>query len=149
MGGPVCVAYLAWSHTLSVQTPPPTCYQLITEGLDGAPPEQAHNHNVDNVTLNYPCPVSRLRVVSHTGLQHTFWISDGDQTPLGPGGRPLIFFSIDDGRSQILRQHLPGAHHLHFSSIDGGRYQILLQHPLGSPPSTFSSIDGGRSRILR
>jgi hypothetical protein len=28
-------------------------------------PEQGHNHNLDSVTLNYPCPVSRLRVMSH------------------------------------------------------------------------------------
>jgi hypothetical protein len=28
-------------------------------------PEQVHNHNLDSVALNYPCPVSRLRVVRH------------------------------------------------------------------------------------
>jgi hypothetical protein len=28
-------------------------------------PEQGHNHNLGSVALNYPCPVSRLRVVSH------------------------------------------------------------------------------------
>jgi hypothetical protein len=24
-------------------------------------PEQGHNHNLDGVTLNYPCPISRLK----------------------------------------------------------------------------------------
>jgi hypothetical protein len=28
-------------------------------------PEQGHNHNLDSVALNYPYPVSRLRVISH------------------------------------------------------------------------------------
>jgi hypothetical protein len=59
-------------------------------------PEQGHNHNLDSVALNYPCPVSRLKVISHNrtkyrengtreqkyffvyhayaGLQHTSWI---------------------------------------------------------------------------
>jgi hypothetical protein len=28
-------------------------------------PEEGHNHNLDSVTLNYPCSISWLRVVSH------------------------------------------------------------------------------------
>jgi hypothetical protein len=28
-------------------------------------PEQGDNHNLDSVPLNHPCPVSRLRVISH------------------------------------------------------------------------------------
>jgi hypothetical protein len=28
-------------------------------------PEQGHNHNLDSIALNYPCPISRLRVISH------------------------------------------------------------------------------------
>jgi hypothetical protein len=28
-------------------------------------PEQDHNHNLDRIALNYPCLISRLRVVSH------------------------------------------------------------------------------------
>jgi hypothetical protein len=27
--------------------------------------EQGHNHNLDSVVLNYPSPISRLRVVKH------------------------------------------------------------------------------------
>jgi hypothetical protein len=37
-GGPVCAACLAWSYTISVHTPPPERYQLITGGLGAAPP---------------------------------------------------------------------------------------------------------------
>jgi hypothetical protein len=29
------------------------------------PPEQVYNHNLGSVTQNNPCPVNRLRVVSH------------------------------------------------------------------------------------
>jgi hypothetical protein len=29
----------------------------------GHAPKQGHNHNLDNIALNYPCPISRLRVV--------------------------------------------------------------------------------------
>jgi hypothetical protein len=40
MGGPVCAACftLAWSCTLSMHTPPPGCYQLITGGPNAAKP---------------------------------------------------------------------------------------------------------------
>jgi hypothetical protein len=37
-GGPVCVAYLAWSYTLSMDTPPPGPCRLITGGPNGVPP---------------------------------------------------------------------------------------------------------------
>jgi hypothetical protein len=63
-------------------------------------PKQGHNHNLDIIALNYPCPVSWLRVVSHNrtkcrengteeqnyflsimSMQLTTHLSD-------PGGRP-------------------------------------------------------------
>jgi hypothetical protein len=28
-------------------------------------PEQSHNHNLDSVTLNHSCPISRLRIINH------------------------------------------------------------------------------------
>jgi hypothetical protein len=28
-------------------------------------PEQGHNHNLDSIILNYPCLISRLKVVNH------------------------------------------------------------------------------------
>jgi hypothetical protein len=65
VGGPVCATSLAWSCIIIVHTPPPGHCQLSTGGSDAAPPEQVHNHNLGSVRLNYPCPVSRLRVVSH------------------------------------------------------------------------------------
>jgi hypothetical protein len=34
-------------------------------GSDDTCTKQGHNHNLDSVVLNYPCPVSRLRVVSY------------------------------------------------------------------------------------
>jgi hypothetical protein len=34
------------------------------------PPEQVQNHNLDSVAVNYPCPISRLRVVSHNRTKH-------------------------------------------------------------------------------
>jgi hypothetical protein len=67
-------------------------------------PEQDHNHNLDNVALNYPCHVRRLRIVRHNrarctenGIhewsyfylyylcrsQHNFGTMDGDWTSLG------------------------------------------------------------------
>jgi hypothetical protein len=33
-------------------------------------PEQGHNHNLDSVALNYPCPVSRLKVISHSRTKY-------------------------------------------------------------------------------
>jgi hypothetical protein len=33
------------------------------------PPEPDHNYNLDSITLNDPCPVSRLRVVSHNKIK--------------------------------------------------------------------------------
>jgi hypothetical protein len=32
--------------------------------------EQVNNHSPDSVALNYPCPASRLRVVSHNETKH-------------------------------------------------------------------------------
>jgi hypothetical protein len=34
------------------------------------PPEQDHNHNLESVALNYPCPVRRLRIVRHNKARH-------------------------------------------------------------------------------
>jgi hypothetical protein len=42
-----------------------TLSQLSTRARTTHATEQAHHHNLDSVALNYPCPVSRLRVVSH------------------------------------------------------------------------------------
>jgi hypothetical protein len=33
-------------------------------------PEQGHNHNLDSIALNYPCPVSWLRVISHNRTKY-------------------------------------------------------------------------------
>jgi hypothetical protein len=38
---------------------------LSTGGRIAHAPEQGHNHNLDSVALNYPCPVGQLRVVRH------------------------------------------------------------------------------------
>jgi hypothetical protein len=110
------------------------------------PPEQIHNHNPGSVTLNYPCLINRLRVVSHDRTKHrvagpmsriTFCLSYpcrftthlsnprwGPDPPTGAWGPAIDVFSIDAGRSRILQQHLPGG-----------------------PPSTFFNVDGGCSRI--
>jgi hypothetical protein len=33
-------------------------------------PEQDHNHNIDSVALNYPCPVSRSGIIRHNRTKH-------------------------------------------------------------------------------
>jgi hypothetical protein len=32
-------------------------------------PEQAYNHNLDSVALNYSCPISWLRVIRHNRIK--------------------------------------------------------------------------------
>jgi hypothetical protein len=32
-------------------------------------PKQGHNNNLDSAALNYPCPISRLRVISHNRIK--------------------------------------------------------------------------------
>jgi hypothetical protein len=79
--------------------------------------EQIHNHNLDSVTLNYPHPVSRLRVVSHNRtkckdngthdqnyflsiipMQVTTHLSDPgwglDPPRWEPGSPPSMFFTL-------------------------------------------------------
>jgi hypothetical protein len=33
-------------------------------------PEQGHNHNLDNITLNYTCPVSRSGIIRYNKTKH-------------------------------------------------------------------------------
>jgi hypothetical protein len=86
--------------------------------------EQSHNHNLDSVTLNYPHPVSRLRVVSHNRtkckdngtsdqnyflsimpMQVTTHLSDpgwGPDPPSVGAREPTVdIFYVDGGRSRI------------------------------------------------
>jgi hypothetical protein len=100
-----------------------TLSQLSTGGPDSTCPEQVHNHNLDSVALNYPCPVSPFRVMSRnrtkcrengTHEQNYFlsimpmqvyntplgsWI--GTDPPYGglPRGPQSTFLSVDGGRS--------------------------------------------------
>jgi hypothetical protein len=38
-------------------------------GPNGTCLKHGHNHSLDRAALNYPCPVTRLRVVSHSGTK--------------------------------------------------------------------------------
>jgi NAD(P)H-flavin reductase len=100
------------------------------------PLERVHNHNSGSVTLNYPCPISRLRVISHSktnfreagphelnylfiyhihaGLQYTLQIPDRDRTPMGAWGTPSTFLSVDGRCSQISVSTSHGARRRHF-----------------------------------
>jgi hypothetical protein len=81
-------------------------------------PEQDHNYNLDRIALNYPCLISRLRVVSHNRTkcreneirehnyffsclcrsQRTFRTLSGDRNPHEGRGAPSTFLSVDGGR---------------------------------------------------
>jgi hypothetical protein len=87
--------------------------------------EQGHNHKLDSVALNYPCPVNRLRVVSYnktkcrengTREQNNFLSIMPMQvyttplvSPMGTGPPPPVgarvpvidVFYVDGGCSQI------------------------------------------------
>jgi hypothetical protein len=88
------------------------------------PFEQVHNHNLGSVTLNYACPVSRLRVVSHNRTKHreagpmsritslstipmqayniTFGSRMGTGPPMGAWGPAVDISSFDGQRYRIL-----------------------------------------------
>jgi hypothetical protein len=136
VGGPVCATSLAWSCILIVHTPPPGHCQLSTGGSDAAPPEQVHNHNLGSVRLNYPCPVSRLRVVSHnrtkrrragpmskitlclsypcrftTHSSDPEWRLTPPPSPTGAWGLAFDVFRVDSGHSRISDTTSQGPHH--------------------------------------
>jgi hypothetical protein len=85
-------------------------------------PEQGYNYNLDSVALNYLCPVSQLRVVSHNRtkcrenetheqnyflsimhMQVTTHLSDSGwrptPPPMGAWGPAVDISCIDGGRS--------------------------------------------------
>jgi hypothetical protein len=94
-------------------------------------PEQDHNHNLDSVALNYPCPVIRLWIVRHNGTKcrenetrewsylylccscrphHTFESWFESEPPRG--SRPTIDVSdIGGRRSWTPDSASQGAHH--------------------------------------
>jgi hypothetical protein len=86
-------------------------------------PEQGHNHNLDSVALNYPCPVSWLRVVGHNRTK----------CRENESREQNYFLSI---MPMQVTTDLP----------DPG-WKPDPPHPHGGLSSTFLSVDGGRSRI--
>jgi hypothetical protein len=114
--------------------------------------EQGHNHNLDRVTLNYPCPVSRLRVIRHnrtkcrengTHEQHYFFflsIMTMQVTThlLDPGWGP------EPPRGSGATQ---GARHRRALTLMVGAFGSLALTPPRGPLSMFLSVDGGCSRI--
>jgi hypothetical protein len=95
-------------------------------------PEQVHNHNPGSVTLNYPCPVSQLRVVSHNKAKRreaghvskitflstipmqvyntTFDPGWGPDPPQGLGGPPSMFLALMVGTPGFFGSTSHGAH---------------------------------------
>jgi hypothetical protein len=131
-------------------------------------PEQVHNHNLSSVTLNYPYPISRPRVVSHNRTKRrvagpvsritlclsypcrfiTYHLNSrwGLDPPWGPGAPPLTFLNMDDGRCQISISTRQGVRRRRFLTLMVGAPR---QHLPGGPSSMFLSVDGGRSQILQ
>jgi hypothetical protein len=135
-------------------------------------PEQGHNHNLDSIALNYPCPISRLRVISHnrtkcrengTREQNYFlsimsmqvyntplgsWMGTGPPPPLrGPGCPPSMFFTLMVGVPGSPTPGPPRGSAIVAFYVDGGCSRISINTSQGGPPLTFLNIDGERSRI--
>jgi hypothetical protein len=125
-------------------------------------PKQGHNNNLDSVALNYPCPVSRLRVVSHNRTkcrenktcEQNYFLSITPMqvynTPLGsrmgigrplwgPGCPPSTFFMLMVGAPRSLALAPPRGAVVDVFSVDSGRSQI---------PSSDTSQGGHRRRFL-
>jgi hypothetical protein len=129
--------------------------------------EQGHNHNLDSAALNYPCPVNRLRVVSHNRTKHrevrpvskiTFYLSclcmftthllDPGWTLYPPRGpRPTfdIFLALMVGATGSPAPP-PGGPPSTFISVDDERSRISVSTSQGVAVSIFN-VDGGHSRI--
>jgi hypothetical protein len=139
MGGSVCAACLAWSCTLSVHTSPPRRYRLIIGAQMPHSFEQVHNHNLGSVTLNYPCPVSRLRVVSHNRTKHreAGTVSRITFLSIIPMQVYNTTFRPHMGTGPPMRAWGPA---VDICNIDGGRSWIQRQHLLEGPPSRFFTL---------
>jgi hypothetical protein len=114
------------------------------------PPEQVHYHELGSVKLNYPCPISRQRVVSHSRMRCrevgpvnriTFCLSNPcrftahlldpgwePDTPWGPGGPPLTFLVLMVGAPTFSSITSHGGLSSTFFSVDGGCSWILWHH---------------------
>jgi hypothetical protein len=92
-------------------------------------PEQDHNHNLDSVASNYPCPVRRPRIVidkrakrREKGIdersyfylcclcrsQHMRGQQIESGPPRGTRGSPSMFFCVDGVRSRIFSSATQG-----------------------------------------
>jgi hypothetical protein len=106
--------------------------------------EQDHNHILDCVTLNYPCPINRLRVVSHnrTKCRENRTVSR------------IAFYLFCPCRSHHTceswtetRPHRGlGGPPLAFIALMVGAFGSLLAPPRG-PAVDVCHVDGWRSRI--
>jgi hypothetical protein len=123
------------------------------------PPGQVLNHNLGSVTLNYPCLISRLRVISHDKTKHRVvgpvsritlclsypcWFTTHPSDPgrgpdppppRGPGGPPSTFLVLMVGAPESLAAAPRGARHQHFLAL-----------MVGAPKFTDSTSQGGCHR---
>jgi hypothetical protein len=104
------------------------------------PLEQAYNHNLDSVTLNYPCPVSRLRIVSHNRTMRRV---------AGPMSRIILCllypcrFAYTSLRSRMKTgppQRSQGVHHRCFLALMVGAPGFSCRTSQGGPPLTFLAL---------
>jgi hypothetical protein len=112
--------------------------------------EQGHNHNIDSVTLNYTCPVSRLCIVSHNRTkcrdsgtrEQNYFLSimpmQVYNTPLRTrmGAGPPPCGGLPRGLSST------------FFTLMVGTPGSPASTPPRDPPSMFLSVDGGCSWIF-
>jgi hypothetical protein len=144
-GGPKCVACLAWFHTLSMCTSPPSRWLLSTGGPDGTCPAQDHNRKLHSVALNYPCPIRWLSAVSHNRTKCR-----------KSGTRELNYFCLwypcrftihlSDPRWRTDPHGSQGSHHRRLQY----RWWVLPGLPqclLGGPPHDIFTLSGGYCRV--
>jgi hypothetical protein len=110
-------------------------------------PEQDHNHNhnLDIVALNYPCPVSRQRIVRHNGTKHRK--NETHERSYFYLCYPCWSHHTCGSCMETGPPSAPGGSTSTFAMLMVGAPGSPTPTPPGGPPSTFLSVVGGRSRI--